>query len=142
MTTTEEWRVSPKLPLYEVSTLGRVRRIPYQAPLPNGGYRSYGGKAHYGVDSGEGRMVFVYKGKTYKVHQLVCEAFNGPRPDGTVCLHLNEDYRDNRPENLKWGTQKENFNSPGFLEYCRSRTGENSPVIKGKRKHEVRGITT
>jgi hypothetical protein len=132
MNTTEEWRVSPSLPEYEVSSWGRVRKIPYQAPMPHGGFRTYGGKAHYGQDSGEGRMVFVYKSKTYKVHQLVCEAFNGPRPEGTVCMHIDEDYTNNTPINLKWATQKENLNCEGFLAYCRSRTGENNPYVKGR----------
>lgn len=75
----------------------------------------------------------MYRGKTYKVHRLVCEAFNGPPPfQGAVCMHLDEDYRNNRPDNLAWGTQKENLNAPGFIAYCRSRTGENSPTAKGR----------
>src|SRR3989442_771331 len=43
-----------------------------------------------------------------KVHTLVLEAFVGPRPEGAVCRHLNGDARDNRPENLVWGTHKQN----------------------------------
>jgi hypothetical protein len=70
-----------------------------------------------------------------KVHQLVCEAFNGPKPSSQhVVSHLNEDPLDNRPENLTWATQKENLNMPKFKEYCCSRTGENSPTIKGRNK--------
>ena len=134
MKTTEVWRTSPSLPEYEVSSWGRVRRKPFQGPMPKEGYRWYGGKAFYGQDSGEGRMIFVYKNKTYKVHQLVCEAFNGPRKEGQVCMHLDENYKNNKPENLKWGTQKENLNAPGFIEYCKSRTGENNPLIKGRNK--------
>ena len=43
------------------------------------------------------------------VHQLVLFAFYGPKPfDGAVCRHLNGNPLDNRPENLKWGTAKEN----------------------------------
>lgn len=75
-------------------------------------------------------MIFVYRSKTYKIHQLVCEAFNGPKQEGQVCMHLDEDYKNNRPDNLTWGTQKENLNAPGFLEYCRSRTGDDSPRRK------------
>lgn len=130
--TTEEWRTSPSLPDYEVSSLGRVRRKPYLKEMPNGGCRQYGGKAHVGQDSGEGRMIMVYRGKTYKVHQLVCEAFNGPRKTGQVCMHIDEDYTNNRPDNLMWGTQKENLNAPGFILYCKNRVGEDSPVVKGR----------
>jgi hypothetical protein len=42
------------------------------------------------------------------VHTLVCEAFHGPRPDGMTASHLNGDCADNRPENLRWETLKEN----------------------------------
>jgi len=30
-------------------------------------------------------------------------------------MHDNEDSSDNRPINLKWGTQKANLNYPGFI---------------------------
>lgn len=45
--------------------------------------------------------------KTVFVHRLVLEAFDGPRP-GMVCMHLNNDRRDNRIDNLQWGTPKQN----------------------------------
>lgn len=57
-----------------------------------------------------------------KVHQLVCEAFHGPKPfDGAVVIHLDENALNNRPENLKWGTQKENLNMPKHRHYLRTR---------------------
>jgi len=71
-----------------------------------------------------------------KVHRLVCEAFHGPAPfRNAVVIHLDEVGVNNRPENLKWGTQKENLNMPGFKAYCRSRTGENSPRAKWAAKN-------
>lgn len=137
MTTTEQWRTSPSLPEYQVSSWGRVMRVPYTKEMYNGGFRTYGGQPHYGQDTKEGRMIFVFRGKSYKVHQLVCEAFHGPRPFPTAIVsHKDEDYKNNRPENLTWGTQKENLNMPGFLAYCRGRTGENSPVTKARRRRE------
>lgn len=43
------------------------------------------------------------------LHQIICEVAHGPRPEGKRCVrHLNGDARDNRPENLAWGTHKEN----------------------------------
>ena len=85
-----------------------------------------------------------YKGKTYKVHRLVCEAFHGPpSKEKSVCIHLDEDYRNNQPTNLKWSTQKENLNAPGFIAYCKGRTGDNSPFRKGmKARGEVNGKNT
>lgn len=56
-----------------------------------------------------------------KVHQLVCEAFHGPKPfSRAVVIHKDENSLNNKPSNLTWGTQKENLNCPGFLAYCRS----------------------
>ena len=42
------------------------------------------------------------------VHQLVLEAFHGPRPEGMVSRHLNGDKQNNHRTNLAWGTQAEN----------------------------------
>jgi hypothetical protein len=39
---------------------------------------------------------------------LVAEAFISARPAGMVCRHLNDDRRDNRVENLAWGTVADN----------------------------------
>lgn len=73
-----------------------------------------------------------------KVHRLVCEAFHGPAPSPRhVVIHIDENGLNNRPENLMWGTQKQNLNMPKFIEYCRSRVGENNPNIKGMRKRAV-----
>ena len=50
-------------------------------------------------------------------------------------MHLDENSKNNVPGNLKWGSQKENLNAVGFIEYCKSRTGDASPVNKGKKKN-------
>lgn len=130
MNTNETWRTIPSLNFAEASSLGRIRVIPYEAPLPNGGVRTYGGTPSYGQWDGS-RFIHRLRGKTYKVARLVCEAFNGPAEQGQVCMHKDEDSRNNVPDNLAWGSQKENLNAPGFIEYCRTRTGDNSPVRKG-----------
>lgn len=100
---------------------------PYTAMMPNGGERQYGGDPQFGVwDKSDSRFITVYKGKTYKVHRLVCEAFNGPAPvDSPVCMHVDENAANNRPYNLAWGTQKENLNAPGFRAYCSDRFRKN-----------------
>lgn len=46
--------------------------------------------------------------KNVRVHQLVLLAFVGPRPTGAVARHADGDKKNNRPDNLCWGTQKEN----------------------------------
>lgn len=96
--------------------------------MPHGGIREYISKPTYGVVTRASKTArHSYRGiynKFYgnmKVHRLVCEAFHGPPPfDGAVVIHLDEDAHNNKPENLKWGTQKENLNMPKFKEYLRS----------------------
>jgi len=96
---------------------------PYQAEMPGGGVRQYGGQAHFGVWSKtDARFIAVYKGRTYKVARLVCEAFHGAAPFArAVVMHKDENSANNRASNLAWGTQKENLNAPGFLEYKRTK---------------------
>lgn len=119
----ETWREVPSLPVMLVSSEGRVMVKPYRASMPKGGKRCYGGEPHFGVwNKTDGRFIVVYKGKSYKVHQLVCEAFNGEKPfPEAVVMHLDENAANNRPSNLKWGTQKENLNAEGFLTYRRTK---------------------
>ena len=120
---------------------GMIKLPHSKAKMPHGGTREYKTKWVFGTIRRATKTArhsyygILYRGRNYKIHRLICEAFHGPAPEGSnIVLHLNEDATDNRPENLAWGTQKQNLNATGFIEYCKSRTGENSPVAKGKRK--------
>jgi hypothetical protein len=124
----EEWRVVPSVPDISASSIGRILVSPYRMPMPNGGTRHYTPIPTFGYEEKghtgrpgipKRRIIRVYRLKrTFKVAQLVCEAFHGGRPyPGAVVIHINEDPSDNRPENLKWGTQKENMNMPKFKEW-------------------------
>ena len=108
---------------------------PRWQPVNRGeGARPYGGAPTLGQWDGK-RFIYQFRGRTYKVARLICEAFNGsPTENKSVCMHVDENSRNNRPENLAWGTQKENLNAPGFLDYCRGRTGDNSPRAKSRKK--------
>lgn len=118
----EVWRIIPSLPEYLASSEGRVMCVPSVKQTPHGGQRVYGGQPTLGCLS-EGRYHIVFRGKTLRVHRLVCEAFAGPAPfPNAVVMHLNEDATDNRAENLAWGTQKENLAAPGFRAYLRRRS--------------------
>lgn len=128
----EQWRIVPSVPGILVSTKGRFLIVPTVGEMPHGGVRHYSGIARRGHWKGTA-LIFRWDGRTFRVHRLVCEAFHGPAPfEDAVCMHLDENAKNNSPDNLKWGTQKENLNAPGFLNYCRSRVGENNPFIKGR----------
>jgi len=104
--------------LYEVSSLGRLKSIARNVTIKTK-YTSYfrvtkdtilqGSKHKYGYP-----MFFLCKSdashsKTlYLLHRIVALAFHGPCPDGKECAHLNGDPTDNRADNLKWVTKKEN----------------------------------
>lgn len=107
--------------LYEVSSLGRVRRVECLIVYKDGRKRLWPRKnikvriwkrKGYDYLSPIVCLSKDSKVKTRKVAHLVCEAFHGPRPIGYVCMHLNGNPEDNRPENLAWGTVYENSNEP------------------------------
>ena len=117
----EEWRHCPLVPDYDVSSKGRVRRKEWWKRMPKGGMRRYGGKPWYGSHR-KNWMGITYLGKNYRVHRMVASAFlPDPPSDRSLIMHIDEDYTNNRPENLAWGTNKENSNAPKFIEYCKKR---------------------
>lgn len=61
-------------------------------------------------------------------HVLVCETYHGPRPDGGVVRHLNGIPSDDRPENLSWGTQRENCEDT--IKHGKSTRGARNPQAK------------
>ena len=139
MNTGEIWRVVPSVPGLMASSLGRVCSEPYFIDMPHGGERSYKLSPTFGCAVRKNgkvlRTIFRFRGRTFKVHRIICEAFHGPPPSQShVVMHLDEDGGNNVPENLAYGTQTENLNASGFIAYCKSRVGEESPSVKGRRK--------
>jgi hypothetical protein len=129
----EIWRSVPSVEGVIASSLGRVMVVPFVTTHPHQGCKQYGGVPTFGIWDGK-RFLWRANGKNYKVARLVCEAFNGAPPkDKPVCMHVDEDSMNNHPTNLAWGTQKENLNAPRFIDYCKSRTGDNSPTAKGRK---------
>jgi hypothetical protein len=138
-----ETRPIPSIPGALASSEGLIKLPECSSLMPHGGLRHYktkwvaGGKRRASKTARHTYLAVLYRGKNYKIHRLVCEAFHGPAPSpASVVIHLDENALNNRPENLRWGTQKENLNMPGFIEYCRSRVGGKSPHAIAKRKRE------
>lgn len=93
----EEWREVPGYGgRYFASSEGRIR-----GPLGIRAQADHGPYVHVTIRR-NGRA------EARLVHHLVLEAFVGPRPEGLQCRHLNGRHRDNRRENLRWGTPTEN----------------------------------
>jgi len=100
------WRVIENFPDYAVSDCGSVRRIAAdcrnrpgrvlkQSPAPNG-YMTV-------------QLFLNRKGLTQRVHRLVCVAFHGPAPfESAQVAHIDGDQKNNRADNLRWSTAKEN----------------------------------
>lgn len=97
---------------YEISDLGRVRSIDRAVRFRDGRIRTFPGRVTWqGVNAGGYPHVRLYRGnegRTRTVHQLVAEAFLGPRPDGMETCHCDGDSTNNRPSNLRYDSRSEN----------------------------------
>ena len=103
----EEWRpVVGHEGRYEVSNLGRVKSFWNQGG--RGKSRRLEPKILVQSRGHCGYPVVWLKGKTLLVHRIVAAAFLGPCPPGLQVRHLNGIPSDVRPENLEYGTSKQN----------------------------------
>ena len=93
--------------LYQVSSLGRVRRISDCRKYKTGRLL----KARPSRD-GKYLQYALCKGgiqQSWRAHRLVLVTFIGmPPSDEHVCAHNNGNHHDNRLENLRWATPLEN----------------------------------
>ena len=113
----EEWREVAWAPGYFVSSFGRLRS-------PRGDMRTPPDGAGYPHSSFrvEGRSVF------FRVHVLVAEAFIGARPKGLLVAHADGVKANNRVENLRYATRKEN--AEDARKHGTIRIGARSPQAK------------
>lgn len=110
----EEWRPVPGYEgLYEVSFDGEIRSLDRVTVSKVGISRKFHGKTLAPREDADGYLeVNLYrgsKGKTAKVHRVVCEAFHGVPSEGEVSLHYDDDPANNRADNLRWGTMSDNM---------------------------------
>ncbi len=134
----------PTLPHIEASSLGRIRYVgPPRRRMQQGHVipQQRSPLGYLGINIpilGDGPA----RSKRYKVHRLVALAFHGlPQlsNERIVVGHLDDDPGNNRPENLKWMTQRENCNAPGCkAKQLRNNGGPNSPRFGKKHSAETR----
>ena len=118
-----EWKKIKDYENYSVSTYGDIKNDKTGIIL-----KKFKNKKGY-------EQIHLYKNgkqKTFQVHRLVAEAFI-PNPENKLCVdHINTLRHDNRVENLRWCTYKENTNNPLTLGKLQ---GENNSM-HGKRHTE------
>lgn len=113
--------------VYEVSDLGRVRRVGKAKAARVGRimrqYEITSGYLTVGMRSRD-----VHRRRT--VHRLVLLAFVGPCPEGQECNHKNGDKHDNRLVNLEWMTHGDNARHAYQTGLNHPVRGERSPRAK------------
>lgn len=102
-----EWRDVPGWPGYRASSTGLIQSCRSNSGQLRSRWKTRKPRAN---EDGYLTLTVHHNRKTYftAVHILVCLAFHGPRPDGAMALHKNGDRRDNRSDNLRWGTAQDN----------------------------------
>ena len=91
----EEWRPVVGGAGYEVSSLGRVRKV-------------ITGQLMTSRPNSKGYLRARAGARERTVHTLVLEAFAGPRPEGHQAAHLDGNRTHNVRDNLAWVTASEN----------------------------------
>ena len=113
----EEWRPITGHPNYEVSNLGRVRRIAHRTVYKDGRWQTYKVQSlnilkpsYCGGSEGNRYPALRLNGKFHYIHYLVCVAFHGPRPGPNYEVAHDDSNRQNPvASNLRWDTRVGNF---------------------------------
>jgi len=129
---------------YEVSNLGQVRskdRTIEQLTGKEGGtkYKIFkkGRLLRPGEQKNSGHQtVSLGRGCSRLVHHLVLEAFVGEKPANCECLHKNGNPKDNRLENLHWGTRAQNIRDNKWHGKYRKLSVEDVKSIKTELKNK------
>ncbi len=114
----ELWKKVNKNNHYEISNYGNIRRKKLNDEwfYLKGSIQKTNGYKYANIND-----LTTKKRKMMYIHNLVLEAFVGERPEQTaesgryVCDHINRNKTDNRVDNLRWLTERENLrNTPHY----------------------------
>ena len=127
----EQWKTINGYPNYQISNLGRVKRIEHYIERPTGRNKNMKMKCYYEeriknkfFKGGNTKSYYCTKlidskGKlrTVCIHRLVAEAFvDNPRGLNEVD-HIDRNSFNNRADNLRWCTRSENIRNRGKLKH-------------------------
>lgn len=129
----EIWKTIDDYPDYMISSMGRVKGLDRKILNRWGnGYRLIKGKM---LKQGLNRYLTVSlnkngKTKTVTVHKLVAKHFI-PNPNNLSEIdHINTDKTDNRVENLRWVTHRENQNNPVTKSKMKLNKSKAKPILQ------------
>lgn len=110
--TKEEWREVPGFSGFKASSFGRIwrdaRNVMERGPF--GRMRQVVEVAHIVTPQlSEGYERINVGLRRVLVHHMVLMAFEGPQPAGMIGRHLDDNRRNNRIDNLRWGTHDDNM---------------------------------
>ena len=121
----EEWKDIEGYTDYMVSNLGRVKSLNYRKTDKEQVLKNK-------IDKDGYLLVNLYKNgksKTFKIHRLVAQAFIPNSDNKPFIDHINTNRSDNRVENLRWVTHKENMNNDLTLIKC-SKSKKAKPILQ------------
>lgn len=110
----EEWRPIPGLPGYEASSPGRIKSCPRTTLRKDGRSLPVRGRVLALQILGKGNkqrlVVDISRNGRFYVNRLVCAAFHGEPPNPkSQSAHWDGDHFNNRSDNLRWATCKQNM---------------------------------
>ena len=130
----EIWKPIPKYEgLYLVSNCGNVKSVDRIVSLYDPRWQQVtchkikGQNRIPGIRSGYPSLMLSKRGKTrsHDIHRLVLAAFVGPCPEGMEACHNDGNKRNNRVENLRWDTRRNNHHDK--ISHGTSLCGEKNP---------------